>query len=419
LRLLRNIGIARMMFRIWKRIGDEAQHQKLPGPFGNALMRSDGATMKMQQKQIDSAKCGVLVLNLRVKHALKRLLLIWHYEASIEKKCKRVNEIEHDADQTRAQLSGEMRMLEAQRKSYEGEVEKIRTRSHQLAQRTVETLFGSNVRLILQSCFNKLKNCAMESRTRRIEELQESLLHVGQNTAFKLLQYETAITMANDYCVRRLLPEIAFLTWKKATVINQSIHESNYLKTRVAELESLHESLPVHESHRSQISHVPSQLTQERIQTSMANSTVMEAKGHQNEQTNRKIQHYDESQNARVFFDRPPERLDQSASTQKFNDQSVTTANRSAKDSASENTTSEIASQNLGRHPTFTQLASFLMPGVLDQSISSSPLLGILHEPASKHSFEEMTSHNSSLIDLQQKLSRLESRWASIRLNTS
>ncbi len=405
LRLLRNSGIAKMAFRMWKRFADDTQTmgdvqmQRSSGSFSNAYMNSEGSARKL--KQIDSSKFGVLILNLRVKYALKRLLLVWHYEASIEEKSKRVGEIENDANQARLQFSGEMQMLEAQRKSFEGEVEKIRTRSHKLVQQTVETLFGSNTRVLLQSCFNRLKNCALEARSLKIDELQESLLHVGNNIAFKLLQYETAITMARDYCIRRFLPEIAFLTWKKATVVKQSTHEADALNARIAELESSRE-------------------TQGRMQTSLAEASVMDVDGNHDQQPSRRFQNSHVSPKEAVHLDRTPERLDRSASTQNRGDRSQqnSTKHRDIREFAGERTLHEISSQNEGKHQTLSQLASFLMPPALEQSISSSPLMEMYH-PTAKSSFEDMIPDHSSLIDLQQKLSRLESRWASIRLSTS
>jgi len=132
-----------------------------------------------------------------------------------------------DADQARTQLSQELHVLEAQRQDYEGEIERIQSRSHNLTQKTLEVWFGTNTKLMMQSAFNRIKNCALEGRARKIVELQESVLHIGENTAFKLLQYETAITMATDYCIRRLLPSVAFLTWRVATErsINQKQNE--------------------------------------------------------------------------------------------------------------------------------------------------------------------------------------------------
>lgn len=405
LRLLRNSGIAKMAFRMWKRFADDTQTigdvqmQRSSGSFSNAYMNSEGSARKL--KQIDSSKFGVLILNLRVKYALKRLLLVWHYEANIEEKSKRVSEIENDAKQARLQFSGEMQMLEAQRKSFEGEIEKIRTRSHTLVQKTVETLFGSNTRVMLQSSFNKLKNCALEARSLKIEELQQSLLHVGENTAFKLLQYETAITMARDYCIRRFLPEIAFLTWKKATVVVQSTHEADALNARIAELESSRE-------------------TQGRMQNSLAEASVMDVEGNHDQQPNRRFQNSRVSPKETVHLDRTLERLDGSASTQNRGDRSQqnSTKHRHIQEFAGERTLHEISSQNQGQHQTLSQLASFLMPPAIEQSISSSPLME-MYRATPKSTFEDMIPDHSSLIDLQQKLSRLESRWASIRLSTS
>jgi hypothetical protein len=254
---------------------------------------------------------------------------------------------------------------------------------------------------MLQSSFNKLKNCALEARSLKIEELQQSLLHVGENTAFKLLQYETAITMARDYCIRRFLPEIAFLTWKKATVVVQSTHEADALNARIAELESSRE-------------------TQGRMQNSLAEASVMDVEGNHDQQPNRRFQNSRVSPKETVHLDRTLERLDGSASTQNRGDRSQqnSTKHRHIQEFAGERTLHEISSQNQGQHQTLSQLASFLMPPVTEQSISSSPLME-MYRATPKSSFEDMIPDHSSLIDLQQKLSRLESRWASIRLSTS
>jgi len=68
------------------------------------------------------------------------------------------------------------------------------------------------------------------------------VLRVGENTAVKLLQYETAITMAKDFCIRRLLPEIAFLTWKKATIISQATDHENSPNASLADAGQFHQA---------------------------------------------------------------------------------------------------------------------------------------------------------------------------------
>ena len=71
-----------------------------------------------------------------------------------------------------------------------------------------------------------------------------------------------------------------------------------------------------------------------------------------------------------------------------------------------------------GQHQTLSQLASFLMPAALDQALTRSPFLDT-HQASAKIPLAEILPQNSSLLDLQAKLSRLETRWASIRLNPS
>jgi hypothetical protein len=386
LRLLRNVGVARMIFMMWTRIVRETlekggiQTQGLPGSFS---YKSKVATQKLNP--IDKSKFGILVLNLRVKNALKRLLLVWHYEASIEVKERKMSDFESDAGQAQTQLADELQMLEAQRKSYEGELDKIRTRSHKVAQKTVETLFGTNTKLIMQSCFNKLKDCTLEGRARKLEELKESMVHIGKNTAFKLLQYETAITMANDYCVRRLLPEIAFLTWKGATAVAQATYEADSLKSRVADLES---------SSESQTLPMPMPLA--------VVPTDPQFKGRKNQLSNLKVEHGKVSQ-----LDRKPRSIDKS----------VFAAAPSAQNRVSDEYVGD-ASSTQDEHQTLSQLASFLIPGAVEHFAMKSPLL-VIDQMAPKPYLGDMSAQSSSLMDLQQKLNRLESRWASIRLNPS
>jgi hypothetical protein len=392
LRLLRNVCVARMRFMVWARIVRETQAkgnfqtQELSGASSHRLMKSRGARDKVNS--IDTTKYGILILNLRVKSVLKRLLLVWHHEASTEgKHRKKISDIESDAAQVRLQLANEMQMLESQRKSYEGEIDKIRTRSHKIAQRTVETLFGSNTKLMLQSCFNRLKDCALEGRSRRIEELQETMLHFGKNTALKLLQYETAITMATDYSIRRLLPEIAFLTWKKATMISQA----DFLKTRVADLESL-QGLPNNDAQNATI---PESLSNEHV-----------VKSNRSDQSNSKFEHGKTSGT--------PRSIEKSGSTPNIGDPSLTAKIRGYDESVTD--ASLLLPEE--QHQTLSQLASFLIPSALEQFAIRSPLLAIDHA-ASKNYPGEIHPQSSSLMDLQQKLNRLESRWASIRLNPS
>jgi hypothetical protein len=388
LRLLRNVCAARLSFVIWTRIVQETMAkgnnppQRLPGSFGQSSMKSKG--VRNSVAQIDKSRYGILILNLRVKCVLKRLLLVWHYEASTESKHRKISEFENDSIQARQQLASEMQVLESQRKTYEGEMDKIRTRSHKLAQKTVETLFGSNTKLILQSCFNKLKDCALEGRSRRIEELQESMLHFGKNTALKLLQYETAITMATAYSVRRLLPEVAFLTWKKATMVS----EADSLRARIADLESIPES---------QKSHVQKQKA--------PNDAV-------NERINGESSERSQSRSERGKVSGTPHSTNKSAMTSNIGDPNLSAANRGSDESANG------ASLPVEQHQTLSQLASFLIPSALEQFGIRSPLLAI-DQGAPKGYVGEMHSQSSSLMDLQQKLNRLESRWASIRLNPS
>jgi len=132
--------------------------------FSKGLTRHEATATK--SNTVDSSQVGVLLLNLRVKFSLKRLLLIWHYEASNEHHHRKADEFENEAGQARTQLADEMQQMELQRKMFESEADRIRSRSHQLAQKTVETLFGTNIKLILQSSFNKLENL----RTRRTFE---------------------------------------------------------------------------------------------------------------------------------------------------------------------------------------------------------------------------------------------------------
>jgi hypothetical protein len=264
-------------------------------------------------------------------------------------------------------------------------MDKIRTRSHKLAQKTVETLFGTNTKLIMQSCFNKLKDCTLEGRARKLEELKESMVHIGKNTAFKLLQYETAITMANDYCVRRLLPEIAFLTWKGATAVAQATYEADSLKSRVADLES---------SSESQTLPMPMPLA--------VVPTDPQFKGRQNQLSNLKVEHGKVSQ-----LDRKPRSIDKS----------VFAASPSAQNRVSDEYVGD-ASSTQDEHQTLSQLASFLIPGAVEHFAMKSPLL-VIDQMAPKPYLGDMSAQSSSLMDLQQKLNRLESRWASIRLNPS
>lgn len=396
LRLLRNIGIARMTLRIWKRVveGNLAKDNMdnangSPGYFSNALTRPEATAKK--SNTVDSSQFGVLLLNLRVKFALKRLLLIWHYEASNEHHHRKADEFENDADQARTQLADEMQQMELQRKMLESETDRIRSRSHQLAQKTVETLFGTNIKLILQSSFNKLKNCALEGRSRKIEELQQSVIHVGENTAIKLQQYETAITMAKDFCIRRLLPQIAFLTWKKATIISQATNHENSPSTSLPDAGQFHEA--------------PRYAYNEPMgkkQQSLANATDKDIRGHLNRNA---------SSSSNVYFDMTPESFDHPSHAQQYSHRSQSTKNVGGNDF-------DFASSNQGQNQTLAQLASFLMPSVVDQSMSRSPLFGMPQAPV-QESDGEMKPHHSSLMDLQQKLSRLETRWASIRLNSS
>ena len=227
LRLLRNIGIARMAFNIWKNVVAQQlaiKTQASSVSSSNMPMKSRAGTKKTN---VDLPKYGIFTLNMRVKNDLRRMLLIWHFEASMLSIQRKAAAFQSDADQARTQLSQELHVLEAQRQDYEGEIERIQSRSHNLTQKTLEVWFGTNTKLMMQSAFNRIKNCALEGRARKIVELQESVLHIGESTAFKLLQYETAITMATDYCIRRLLPSVAFLTWRVATErsINQKQNE--------------------------------------------------------------------------------------------------------------------------------------------------------------------------------------------------
>jgi hypothetical protein len=395
LRLLRNIGIARMTLMIWKRVveGNLAKDNMdnangSSGYFINASTRPE--TTATKSNTVDSSQFGVLLLNLRVKFALKRLLLIWHYEASNERHHRKADEFENEAGQARTQLADEMQQMELQRKMLESEADRIRSRSHQLAQKTVETLFGTNIKLILQSSFNKLKNCALEGRSRKIEELQESVLRVGENTAVKLLQYETAITMAKDFCIRRLLPEIAFLTWKKATIISQATDHENSPNASLADAGQFHQA--------PRYAYEP----MGKKQQSLANATDKDFRGYLNRNA---------SSSTNVYFDMTPESFDHPAHTHQYSHRSQSTKNVGGNDI-------DFASSNQGQNQTLAQLASFLMPSAVDQSMSRSPLFG-MHQALVQESDGEMRPHHSSLLDLQQKLSRLENRWASIRLNSS
>ena len=394
LRLLRNIGIARMAFKIWNDVVAQQLTIKIQGSSGSsssnkASIRSGAGTKKLNP--MDLPKYGIFTLNMRVKHDLRRMLLIWHFEASkrsVQRRAadfqteaeRKAADFQGEAEQARTQLAQELHLLATQRQAYEGEIVKIQSRSQSLAQKTVETLFGTNTKLIIRIAFNRLKNCALEGRARKIVELQESVLNIGENTAFKLLQYETAITMATSYCIRRLLPSVAFLTWKIATEKSSNQKHKQFERQQLL----LHDD-PQQQHELSLPRSTKNPGSRDLGTANIAASTNSET--------------------------RPVTILAQASDSQTVGRDSVGSIGR-------DNTSPNSPVRPDGQHQTLSQLASFLMPAALGQALTRSPFLE-LHQANAKLPLGEVISHNSSLLDLQEKLSRLETRWASIRLNPS
>ncbi len=152
--------------------------------------------------------------------------------------------------------------------------------------------------------------------------------------------------MANDYCVRRLLPEIAFLTWKGATAVAQAAYEAESLKSRLADLESLSES--------------PTLRTQMPLAVV---PTDPQFKGRQNQSSNIKV----EQQHGKVS---------QSDRNLRSIDKSVFTASPSAHNRVSDMYVGDASSAQ-DEHQTLSQLASFLIPGAVEHFAMKSPLLVI------------------------------------------
>jgi hypothetical protein len=374
LRVLRNIGNARMVLKLWNRVAERMvskDQPQLSADRFDTVMKSKSGVAAKKFKSLDSSKVGILVLNLRVKFVMKRLLLIWHYEAKYLEQHRRDEEYQNNADKIRAKLAAEMHVLEVQRISDQGEIDKFRMRSHNLAQKTVETLFGTNTKLMLQSTFNKLKNCALEGRSRKINELRDSILRVGQDTAFKLQQYEKAIEMANNCSFRRLLPWVAFLMWKEAAIVSQATNEATLLKARVSQLESPIRPLEPSQSVRNLGSIAPS--THEFVQSQRSD-----------------------------------------ASNRRLEDNFSSPSSYVRRDVRGDNV--EFLTLNQGQDQTLSQLASLLMPGIPNNG--RAKVLEI-EQAAPRNSFGNMNPQNAGLLDLQQKLNRLESRWASMRLSPS
>jgi hypothetical protein len=363
-----------MVLKLWNRVAERMvskDQPQLSADRFDTVMKSKSGVAAKKFKSLDSSKVGILVLNLRVKFVMKRLLLIWHYEAKYLEQHRRDEEYQNNADKIRAKLAAEMHVLEVQRISDQGEIDKFRMRSHNLAQKTVETLFGTNTKLMLQSTFNKLKNCALEGRSRKINELRDSILRVGQDTAFKLQQYEKAIEMANNCSFRRLLPWVAFLMWKEAAIVSQATNEATLLKARVSQLESPIRPLEPSQSVRNLGSIAPS--THEFVQSQRSDAS------------NRRLEDNNSSPSSYVRRDVRGDNV-------------------------------EFLTLNQGQDQTLSQLASLLMPGIPNNG--RAKVLEI-EQAAPRNSFGNMNPQNAGLLDLQQKLNRLESRWASMRLSPS
>jgi hypothetical protein len=195
--------------------------------------------------------------------------------------------------------------------------------------------------------------------------------------------------MATDYCIRRLLPSVAFLTWRVATErsINQKQNEQ-FEDEKQRQQEELH--LMVTKSTKKPGTRDCGTETKKTGTRDCGTETIEASNNSQNQ---------------------PVQMLPQTSNSRTVERDSVRSFER-------DNVSPNSPLRPDGQHQTLSQLASFLMPAALDQALTRSPFLDT-HQASPKIPLAEILPQNSSLLDLQAKLSRLETRWASIRLNPS